>query len=184
MAGQFIRAQFKAQRIPCNVPLALSFAEILEKALWELHVEIAQHTPANRTYVRNIIHNLLIALGRAIHAPPGEVRPPREYQEVKAYLEEHFAERLIVPQLAARVHRSVPRFTSRFKAFFGVPPMEYLIQLRMLRAMYLLHDQNLSVAEIGRQAGCDNPHYFSRLFRKRFGICPAEARRRLVRASA
>ena len=39
-------------------------------------------------------------------------------------------------------------------------------------------DVNLSVSEVAREAGFQDPLYFSRQFRRRFGASPREHRRR------
>ena len=65
----------------------------------------------------------------------------------------------------------------RFIAACGVTPVEYLTALRMENAKKLLRrkkEMRLSIADIGAMCGYYDGHYFSRVFKKYFGITPEE----------
>ena len=179
VSGRMVARQLAASRIPCNAPLALPLAPVLENALRAIHHEVSMHAPASASYVKNLLQNLLIDLGREIQASGGTPQVPAEYLHVRSYLEEHFADPVTLQQLAGLVHRSVPRFASRFRALFGFSPIDYQIRLRLQHASVLLHDCNWSITQIAREVGYPNLQYFSRSFRQRFGVSPQEARRRL-----
>jgi len=80
---------------------------------------------------------------------------------------------LSLKELAGKVYMSESRFSHVFKDVVGVPPRRYVIKARMEKAreMLLLSDQ--TVTEIALTLGYDNPAYFSRLFKKRWGASPA-----------
>ena len=179
VAGRMIARQLAANRIRCNVPVALPLAPVLERALLAIHHEVSMHAPANACYVKNLLQNLFIYLGREIQVSSGARQVPAEYLQDRSYLEEHFAEPITLRQLAGMVHRSVPRFASRFRTLFGFTPIDYQIRLRLQHASVLLHDCNWSITQIAREVGYPSLQYFSRSFRQRFGISPQEARRRL-----
>jgi AraC-like DNA-binding protein len=183
VSGRMLARQLATNRIRCNVPLALPLAPVLEHALLAIHHEVSTHAPANAGYVKNLLHNALIDLGREIQASGGAQQVPAEYLHVRSYLEEHFAEPVTLRQLAGLVHRSVPRFASRFRALFGFTPIDYQIRLRLQHASVLLHDCNWSITQIAREVGYPSLQYFSRSFRQRFGVSPQEARRRLQGAA-
>ena len=177
VGGQRVSREVHRLRIPCGAPIAVAgLAGLTEKAFFEIDQEAAKRE-ADPVIVGNLVQNFLIGVGRLQQAPDARSATPQEYLLVKTYMEEHFSEPLTLSQLARRVHRSVPRFATRFKALFGIPPLDYLIRLRMQRAEFLLHDQSYSIGEIGRAVGYTDLHYFSRLFRKRFGRSPNAMRR-------
>jgi AraC-like DNA-binding protein len=64
-----------------------------------------------------------------------------------------------------------------FLKAFGVTPVGYRTQLRMARARELLVASRLDVKQVARRVGFGDPLYFSRAFRKHFGMPPS----RLVR---
>ena len=55
---------------------------------------------------------------------------------------------------------------------------ELLIARRLDHAEKLLkHDPALTIAEAARQSGFNDPHYFSRLYRRKRGVTPRCSRR-------
>jgi AraC-like DNA-binding protein len=67
-------------------------------------------------------------------------------------------------------------FSHVFKELTGVSPKRYAIQTRIARAKELLSGTDLSVKEIAAELGYDDPHYFSRQFRKVAGRPPSDFR--------
>jgi AraC-like DNA-binding protein len=60
-----------------------------------------------------------------------------------------------------------------FKAMIGCPPTDYLTKIRMQHAAELLRsDCNMNISEVGVAVGIPDANYFSRVFRKHFGISP------------
>jgi transcriptional regulator GlxA family with amidase domain len=60
----------------------------------------------------------------------------------------------------------------------GISPVEYITRLRVQNAMSLLKQSSMSVQEIARQCGYDDPNYFSRLIRRHTRHSPLEFRRK------
>jgi AraC-like DNA-binding protein len=63
-----------------------------------------------------------------------------------------------------------------FKAVTGRSPTDYVIRLRLDEGRRRLRTSRDSVAMIAAQVGLADPAYFSRLFRRHFGITPRQAR--------
>jgi len=79
-------------------------------------------------------------------------------------------------QMAHNAGLSVPHFTDLCRRQTGMPPLAYVISLRLQRAMDLLQQSRLHVAEVARAVGYEDPFYFSRLFRKHLGMPPSACR--------
>lgn len=75
------------------------------------------------------------------------------------------AEELGVGQ--ARLHES-------FKAYTGMTPYRYFIQLKVNRAKELLSGPEATVKEVAFRLGFEDQYYFSRLFKKKTGISPSD----------
>ncbi|MBW2690331.1 MAG: helix-turn-helix transcriptional regulator, partial [Deltaproteobacteria bacterium] len=78
--------------------------------------------------------------------------------------------------LASFLGISASHLSASFKKNIGTPPMRYLLELRLTRAAYLLANVNMSVSQVAREAGFSDPLYFSRQFKKRFGLSPRHYR--------
>lgn len=66
------------------------------------------------------------------------------------------------------------RFYETFKAYTGLTPYQYFIQLKINKAKELLSGGESSVKEAAFSLGFDDPYYFSRLFKKKTGTSPSD----------
>lgn len=66
-----------------------------------------------------------------------------------------------------------------FKARTGMTPIQYVLQLRLNAAISYLHATQMPVQEIAERCGFLSLHYFSRLFKQKFGESPSDWRRRM-----
>lgn len=64
-----------------------------------------------------------------------------------------------------------------FMARFGISPKQYLIKLRLGKALGLLVEGELSVKEIAAVCGFADDKYFSRAFKAKYGHPPSHLRR-------
>ena len=67
-------------------------------------------------------------------------------------------------------------FRKLFKAFYGMPPNQYLISLRLNEAKKLLENDIAPINKIAEMLGFSNNCYFSRLFKEKMGFSPNEYR--------
>ncbi|MEK8128240.1 AraC family transcriptional regulator [Paenibacillus filicis] len=63
-----------------------------------------------------------------------------------------------------------------FKKYAGTPINQYIHQLRVQRAKYLLRSTSQSVKDIAEETGYDDPFYFSRMFKRLEGVSPQQYR--------
>lgn len=66
------------------------------------------------------------------------------------------------------------RFIDTFTRYVGISPRQYIINIRMTMAKDLLMNSLFQISEIARLTGYENPLYFSRLFKKTWGMSPKE----------
>jgi len=79
--------------------------------------------------------------------------------------------------LAHELGVSYPHFRRVFKQSTGIPPQQYLLNLRINQAKQLMEGQDMKLSEVARSVGFDDPYYFSRLFKQKTGISPSLWRR-------
>jgi AraC-like DNA-binding protein len=87
-------------------------------------------------------------------------------------------QRTSVTALASMVGLSTSQLSAQFRRQLGVSPLRYQTRLRMTRARELLDRTCLSVSAVAREAGYDDPTYFSRQFARIHGMSPTAYRDR------
>ncbi|MBR2988103.1 MAG: helix-turn-helix domain-containing protein [Clostridia bacterium] len=97
------------------------------------------------------------------------------------YIDEHFCDPNIdVETVCGIAFISVSSLQRAFTKYFGLSPKQYLIQLRMNRALDLLTENVLSVKEISFACGFTDEKYFSRAFKKKYGYPPSQFRKNII----
>lgn len=92
------------------------------------------------------------------------------------YMKSHYSEKIKISDLADYIGITRGYLTDSFKKFIHLSPQEFLLQLRMDRAVELLRDTELPVHKIAGQVGYDDPLTFSKRFNQRFGMSPTQYR--------
>ena len=69
-------------------------------------------------------------------------------------------------------------FKRRFQKAVGMPPLEYVHALRLEDAKHLLETCQDTLDKIAERVGYEDATFFSRLFRRKVGLTPADYRRR------
>lgn len=88
------------------------------------------------------------------------------------YMKKKLDEQLTLEQIAACAGMGVSSFRKHFRTIMGVPPIEYLLQLRLRSAREMLITSCMHVDEIAYANGFVYSNYFSRQFKKHYGILP------------
>jgi len=92
------------------------------------------------------------------------------------YIHRNYAESISVSQLADKANLSSSRFSHLFAESTGMPVSRYIARVRLERARELLIGSMRRVTEIAFACGFSDSLYFSRAFRKAYGISPREYR--------
>ena len=68
-------------------------------------------------------------------------------------------------------------FRKMFKKYTGVPPGQYHLNLKLLRAKEMLLFSDKIIKEISFELGFQSIYYFSRVFKNKIGVSPSEIRK-------
>lgn len=97
--------------------------------------------------------------------------------QIRLFLEENFGrEDLSLTEISDRFSVSESYLCILFKKAFHTTINQYLIDLRVQKAIYYLKNTNKKIREISVLVGYRDPNYFIRLFKKNTGVTPADFR--------
>lgn len=161
----------------------LAGAEALRGAVEALLAELVTPRVGSRALIEALLKQCLVLLLRRL-LDRGEDRvpwltaatDPRLARPVATLLERP-EEPVTLEELAQRAGMSRSAFSERFAAAFRQPPMEFLRQVRLRRAAHLLETTDLPIKAVARTVGYASRSYFSRAFRRLYGLDPTSFRR-------
>lgn len=96
----------------------------------------------------------------------------RQVIQAKQYMDEHYAEKIDLPQIAREAFLSTFHFIRIFKKLYGITPHQYLIAVRIKKAKELLRT-NSNITEVCYSVGFTSATSFATLFKKISGISPS-----------
>ncbi|MDF2669831.1 MAG: AraC family transcriptional regulator [Paenibacillus sp.] len=117
----------------------------------------------------------LMAVGREADAEAGQT--DTRVREAIAHMTSRPGAAWTVQQLAEAVRISGPHLRKLFLRDTGLPPLQYLHQLKATMAMRRLAASSERVSEIGYTLGYADANYFARMFKKWVGLSPQEYRK-------
>lgn len=92
-------------------------------------------------------------------------------------INKNFNKNINLTEVAEKSFLSYVQFARRFKNSVGLTPKEYVNNMRMDRARYLLTESTITIKEIAIECGFSNEYYFSNFFKESNGISPTEYRK-------
>lgn len=93
-------------------------------------------------------------------------------REAINYIRMNYSRSITVLEIANHLNINRSYFYSLFKSELEQSPKEYLTHYRMTKASELMETQDLTVSQIARSVGYDDPLLFSKTFKKEYGVSP------------
>lgn len=94
---------------------------------------------------------------------------------VLQHIDEHLDDELFsVEILCNKIGISERQLQRKLKAVTVKSPVQLISSVRLHRAKELLLGKKFNIAEVGYQTGFSNPSYFSKSFKRQFGITPSD----------
>lgn len=168
------------------IHLSVADAERVQMMMEIMYHEQSEQSFAFEQVKQNYLNLILIVISRARlrqFSTLSEPENPRReiITAAQKFIEDNLSEHIDFSNYA-RMHNISPGyFRTIFKAATGLPPVEYLNRLRIVRAIEYLKDETLSINDISVAVGIYDANYFSRLFRKIIGFSPREFRNEIYK---
>ncbi|WP_284645148.1 helix-turn-helix domain-containing protein [Paenibacillus silviterrae] len=162
-----------------NLPFARgalsSSTEMILQQLWRA----AAQDKTTQLSVLSLIYQLFDQLhGNLLAATSIHSRQKHWVQRSIEYMDAHYSEPISVSHVASQVGIHRTYFTKVFTEQVGLSPVQYLIKLKMEKAMRLLKETTLTVTEIAFSLSYSDSASFSRSFAAYFGRPPTYFRRK------
>lgn len=117
------------------------------------------------------IMKLLIAMGS-----PKKSSYNKDLENVISYIIQNYNSNISVETLSIIAHMSQSNFYAVFKKQFAISPISYINNYRITMAAEKLLQTTNTIGDISKSVGFSDQLYFSKLFRKMYGISPREYR--------
>lgn len=104
------------------------------------------------------------------------------FGDIVGWIRGHLNADLTVEGIAERAQLSPRHLTRKFKSTFGVTPADFVEELRLDEARWLLANAGDAIERVAEEVGYSNADTFRRAFERRFGVAPTEYRGRFGRA--
>ena len=99
---------------------------------------------------------------------------PQSLSKILYYINENYTENIQLDDIAHHTSFSKQYCMRLFKKYMNTTINDYVIELRMKHAAYLLRDTYMNVNEAADYLGFSSVSYFSRVFKKYHGVSPSE----------
>jgi len=99
--------------------------------------------------------------------------------DIIKYLQDNYMEDLTNEKLASRFYFHPNYLNHLIVTSTGKSLHQYLIELRIKKAVDMLLNTQLNISEIANAVGYNDIHYFSRLFKKKVGFTPNQVRKHI-----
>ena len=106
----------------------------------------------------------------------GQLEP---FKRVIGYIEENYASRIMLADLAKTAGMTPKYFCSFFYSMTRKTPIEYVNSYRIERACEQLITSDTSITDIGLNCGFNEISYFIKTFRRHVGTTPHQYRKKM-----
>lgn len=160
--------------------------EKLANVLKQIVYEAQSQDEYFRLSIRGLMLELLTILLRTAKNSEMDKQPEnvhRFYEIIEPSLRkirDEYTERLSVEALAEACSVSKYYFCRVFKSVTDTSPMAYLLEYRLKVADAMLSNTSKSIAQIASESGFEDENYFSRCYKKHFGISPGKKRKIII----
>ena len=96
------------------------------------------------------------------------------------FIEMNYSRKITIDSISRHVGLNRSYFNSIFRSAMGLTLQEYLIEFRIRKACELLPNKDLTIGNISRSVGYNDPLHFSKIFKNVKGSTPTDYRNILI----
>ncbi|HRP54933.1 AraC family transcriptional regulator [Agriterribacter sp.] len=159
----------------------------IHDSIINLMLEIIEKTKNEKTGYQPMVAGIVMHLLGQIHTLVRQNNYKSEditesiINKARIIFRTHIDQVITIENVAEELNVSYAWFRKAFKAYSGIAPHQYLLQLKIEKAKILLADPAMQVKEIAFNLNFKSTFYFSKLFKEKTGSSPAEFRKKMER---
>lgn len=164
---------FKDRKGPVELGLSATLVDLFEQALFYAERQCDQTMPLLQSIVAHmlaLVNYNLSTKGRS------DDKMVQAINTVKQHMANHLSEQIDMQALAKEMGMSYTWLRRTFREKTGMPPAQYLQQLRIHSSMYFLRNTALPVKNIAIDCGFRTSEYFCTVFQEIMGMSPGTYR--------
>lgn len=164
--------------------MILKGADRIFPIIYEMYTEYTAKTSGYEKINEANLVRLLVSIFRL--QMRGEERGDSAFKRAIAesailYMKEYCHEKITCETLASRAYLSTGYFHRVFKSVTGESPIDHLQNIRLEKAAAILSSSQATVKEAAAEAGYQDMKHFYRIFRKKYGVTPAQFKKSKTR---
>jgi AraC family L-rhamnose operon transcriptional activator RhaR len=145
-----------------------------------LSLESRSTDVASNLMAESLLLQLFVTLWRERFATHGEGLPSQSRLRLLIrYLRQNCTDHIDLDELAQRFGYSPRHLRRVFREALATTPHDYLMKLRLCRALRALRGSDASITDIALASGFCDGNYFSYVFRKQMGRSPSQYREQI-----
>ncbi len=126
----------------------------------------------DRYAVSRLGYGFLMSLCSETLTVSGKTRGTELLHRVAGYCYRHLSRPVSIDELAHLCGYSRYHFSRIFRQASGMAPSDFIMEQKLTAALYFLQQGQLSIKELAGRCGFQDASYFSRCFKRRFGVTP------------
>jgi len=95
-----------------------------------------------------------------------------------SYINENYMKDISLEKISRNMFLSPAYISKIFKEEIGESPINYLIKVRLSKALGLLEEGSMPIKTVAKSVGYDDAYHFSKLFKKYYGNPPSKFKRK------
>ncbi|MCE3074980.1 helix-turn-helix domain-containing protein [Chryseobacterium gwangjuense] len=139
-------------------------------------IESSKKGMMQKLFVEAKIMKLLLLIFEQFTEKDHSENHSRQHILIKKYIDENYNKNLKINDLSRELGINENKIRKEFKKYYHSTIVDYILELRMLKAKKLIINKNIMIKEIAIDCGYDYVQNFSRAFKKRFGLSPEKLR--------
>ncbi len=169
---------FKNRTAPLLLDYKLSMtdrANEIELLLGKFVNTKGNHTPIRQILLSLYFSEILVHLSEIASKKYSDTSDhPQSLSKILHYIKENYTSSIQLEDIAEHTKMSKQYCMRLFKKHMHTTINDYILELRMKHAAYLLRSTSMNVNQAADYLGFSSVSYFSRTFKKYFGVSPSE----------